>query len=123
MRGFDSCDLIKFNDGHYGERSYLFLLWAIRDRFSRRRLSRCLRPRPRPLMPRPRFATRRSDFMDAFNKGDAKTVADQWAKDGDYFDETGERTSGREAIQKNTMRSSPRTLRRKSTSRSMRFAK
>jgi uncharacterized protein (TIGR02246 family) len=39
-------------------------------------------------------------FVDAFNKGDAKTVAALWAEDGDYIDEMGDRTSGRESIQK-----------------------
>lgn len=39
-------------------------------------------------------------FVDAFNKGDAKAVAALWAEGGDYVDESGERTSGREAIQK-----------------------
>ena len=39
-------------------------------------------------------------FVDGFNKGDAKAVAALWAEDGDYLDETGERTSGREAIEK-----------------------
>ncbi len=39
-------------------------------------------------------------FVDAFNKGDAKLVAALWTEDGSYVDETGERTNGREAIQK-----------------------
>lgn len=39
-------------------------------------------------------------FVDAFNKGDAKLVAALWAEDGDYVDESGERTTGRDAIQK-----------------------
>lgn len=39
-------------------------------------------------------------FVDAFDKGDAKAVAALWAEDGDYVDESGERTIGREAIQK-----------------------
>lgn len=41
-----------------------------------------------------------NQFADAFNKGDAKAVAALWAQDGDYIDEAGERTSGRDAIQK-----------------------
>jgi uncharacterized protein (TIGR02246 family) len=39
-------------------------------------------------------------YVDAFNKGDAKTVAGLWAEDGDYVDETGKGVSGRDAIQK-----------------------
>lgn len=39
-------------------------------------------------------------FADAFNRGDAKALAAQWARDGDYTDEAGERFVGREAIEK-----------------------
>ena len=39
-------------------------------------------------------------FVDAFSKGDAKGVAALWADDGEYVDASGERTNGREAIQK-----------------------
>ncbi len=39
-------------------------------------------------------------FADAFNKGDAKAIAALWTEDGDFVDEAGERTVGREAIGK-----------------------
>jgi uncharacterized protein (TIGR02246 family) len=39
-------------------------------------------------------------FVEAFNRRDAKSVALLWTEDGNYIDETGQRTSGREAIQK-----------------------
>jgi uncharacterized protein (TIGR02246 family) len=38
-------------------------------------------------------------FVAAFNKGDAKAVAALWTPDGDYVDELGELSSGREAIE------------------------
>jgi uncharacterized protein (TIGR02246 family) len=38
-------------------------------------------------------------FVDAFEKGDAKTVAAFWAEDGDYVDLTGRRLQGRPAIE------------------------
>jgi uncharacterized protein (TIGR02246 family) len=40
------------------------------------------------------------DYEKAFNGGDAKAVADFWAKDGEFVDETGRQFSGREAIEK-----------------------
>jgi uncharacterized protein (TIGR02246 family) len=43
---------------------------------------------------------RRAAFIEAFNKGDAKTVASFWAPDADYVDETGHEYKGREAIEK-----------------------
>jgi uncharacterized protein (TIGR02246 family) len=39
-------------------------------------------------------------FIDAFQRGDAKTLAAFWAPDGDYTDETGHNVKGREALQK-----------------------
>ena len=39
-------------------------------------------------------------FIDAFQRGDAKTLAGFWARDGDYTDETGHNVKGREALQK-----------------------
>ena len=38
-------------------------------------------------------------FVDAFNRGDAKTVAELWAADGDYIDESGRKFQGRAAIE------------------------
>ena len=38
-------------------------------------------------------------FVDAFEKGDPKTVAAFWAEDGDYVDLTGRRLQGRPAIE------------------------
>jgi uncharacterized protein (TIGR02246 family) len=37
-------------------------------------------------------------FTDAFDRGDAKAVADLWSADGDYIDENGQRVRGRDAI-------------------------
>jgi uncharacterized protein (TIGR02246 family) len=39
-------------------------------------------------------------FVAAFNKHDAKAVAALWAADGDYLDETGTLSTGRDAIEK-----------------------
>jgi uncharacterized protein (TIGR02246 family) len=39
-------------------------------------------------------------FVAAFNKGDAKTLAAFWTPDGDFTDELGHKTVGREAIEK-----------------------
>jgi uncharacterized protein (TIGR02246 family) len=41
-----------------------------------------------------------AQFVAAFNKHDAKAVAALWAPDGDYLDETGTLSAGREAIEK-----------------------
>lgn len=38
-------------------------------------------------------------FTDAYNSGDAKAIAKLWTIDGDYVDEAGVRTVGREAIE------------------------
>ncbi|WP_299468812.1 SgcJ/EcaC family oxidoreductase [uncultured Gimesia sp.] len=38
------------------------------------------------------------EFVKAFNHRDANAIADMWAEDGDYIDETGTRYAGREAI-------------------------
>lgn len=40
------------------------------------------------------------EFVAAFNQGDARAVAAQWALEGEYVDEAGQRFVGREAIQK-----------------------
>jgi uncharacterized protein (TIGR02246 family) len=39
-------------------------------------------------------------FIEAFGKGDAKTLAAFWTPDGDYTDQTGRQLKGREAIEK-----------------------
>src|SRR5262245_56516950 len=39
-------------------------------------------------------------FAAAFDKGDAKAVAEFWAEDGDYTDQSGKRLKGRAAIEK-----------------------
>ena len=39
-------------------------------------------------------------FAEAFNKADAAAIAALWSEDGDYVEESGERTKGRTAIQK-----------------------
>ena len=39
-------------------------------------------------------------FANAFNSGDAKAIAAQWTKDGDYTNEAGIEFNGREAIEK-----------------------
>jgi uncharacterized protein (TIGR02246 family) len=39
-------------------------------------------------------------FETAFEKGDAKAIAALWTEDGDYVNEEGQSTAGREAIQK-----------------------
>jgi uncharacterized protein (TIGR02246 family) len=39
------------------------------------------------------------EFVAAFNGGDAPAVAALWTSNGDYIDEQGQRTSGREAIE------------------------
>jgi uncharacterized protein (TIGR02246 family) len=39
-------------------------------------------------------------FVEAFHKGDAKAVAAFWTADGDYTDESGKLSKGREAIEK-----------------------
>ena len=38
-------------------------------------------------------------FADAFNRGDAKALAEFWTADGEYIDETGNVSSGRKAIE------------------------
>jgi uncharacterized protein (TIGR02246 family) len=43
---------------------------------------------------------RAQDFIAAFERGDAKTVAAFWTENGDYVDETGREYKGRAAIQK-----------------------
>jgi uncharacterized protein (TIGR02246 family) len=42
---------------------------------------------------------RSKKLIDAFNKGDAKTIASFWTEDGDYMDEGGRRIQGRAAIE------------------------
>jgi uncharacterized protein (TIGR02246 family) len=43
---------------------------------------------------------RAEGFIEAFQKGDAKSVAAFWTPDGDYTDQTGKHLKGRDAIQK-----------------------
>ena len=46
------------------------------------------------------IAKNAEDFIAAFHKGDAKTLAGFWTKDGDYTDQSGHRLVGREAIER-----------------------
>lgn len=39
-------------------------------------------------------------FVEAFNKGDAQAVASLWTENGDYIDDSGNRFTGRAAIEK-----------------------
>lgn len=43
---------------------------------------------------------RAQGFAAAFDKGDAKAIAEFWAEDGDYTDQNGKQLKGRAAIQK-----------------------
>jgi uncharacterized protein (TIGR02246 family) len=43
---------------------------------------------------------RAQEFIDAFNRGDAKAVAGFWVPDGDYVDPAGRHIKGRAAIEK-----------------------
>jgi uncharacterized protein (TIGR02246 family) len=43
---------------------------------------------------------RAQQFIEAFDKGDAKAVAGFWTADGDYIDPSGRQFKGREAIEK-----------------------
>jgi uncharacterized protein (TIGR02246 family) len=43
---------------------------------------------------------RAQEFIDAFNKGDARAVAAFWMPDAEYTDQVGHQTRGRDAIQK-----------------------
>src|SRR5262245_3768726 len=43
---------------------------------------------------------RAKEFIEAFNKGDAKAVAAFWTPDGDYVDQVGRHIKGRAAIEK-----------------------
>src|SRR5262249_10117642 len=49
-----------------------------------------------------REAIRKSayDFVQAFEKGDAKAIAALWTEQGEYHDESGEMLHGRAAIEK-----------------------
>jgi uncharacterized protein (TIGR02246 family) len=40
------------------------------------------------------------EFVEAFNKGNAKAIAALWTEDGDLIDESGRRLAGRDAIEK-----------------------
>ena len=44
--------------------------------------------------------TSAQQFVDAFNKGDALAIAALWTEDGEFIDEQGIRTVGRQAIEK-----------------------
>jgi uncharacterized protein (TIGR02246 family) len=46
------------------------------------------------------IAKNAQDFIAAFEKGDAKTLAGFWSKDGDYTDPSGRELKGRDAIEK-----------------------
>lgn len=48
----------------------------------------------------PGKSKRAQAFLEAFNKGDAKAVAEFWTPEGDYVDEVGHRYKGRTAIEK-----------------------
>ena len=39
------------------------------------------------------------EFTEAFNRGDAKAIAELWTADGEYVDESGRNYTGREAIE------------------------
>jgi uncharacterized protein (TIGR02246 family) len=43
---------------------------------------------------------RAQEFIDAFNKGDARAIAAFWMPDAEYTDQVGHQTKGRDAIQK-----------------------
>jgi uncharacterized protein (TIGR02246 family) len=43
---------------------------------------------------------RAKEFIAAFNRGDAKSVAGFWVADGNYVDQVGRQTKGREALEK-----------------------
>src|SRR6185369_16707217 len=43
---------------------------------------------------------RAQEFIEAFNKGDARAVAGFWVPDGDYVDPVGRHIKGRAAIEK-----------------------
>ena len=45
------------------------------------------------------FQDRAAALIQAFNKGDAKAVAEFWSPDGDYIDEQGHHYQGRKAIE------------------------
>jgi len=48
-------------------------------------------------------------FVEAFQKGDPKAVAAFWTPDGDYVDPNGRVLQGRQAIEKTSRTSLPRT--------------
>jgi uncharacterized protein (TIGR02246 family) len=50
--------------------------------------------------PAPGKGKRAQEFIEAFNKGDAKTLAGFWVPEGDYTDEIGRHYKGRAAIEK-----------------------
>jgi uncharacterized protein (TIGR02246 family) len=50
--------------------------------------------------PAPGKGKRAQEFIDAFNKGDAQTLANFWVAEGDYTDEIGRHYKGRAAIEK-----------------------
>jgi len=57
-------------------------------------------PRDAPAEEAPGKGKRAQEFIAAFNKGDAKTVAGFWTPDGDYVDQDGRTIKGRDAIEK-----------------------
>ena len=48
----------------------------------------------------PGHGKRAQEFIDAFNRGDAKTVASFWTENGDYIDQEGRQVKGRTALEK-----------------------
>ena len=48
-------------------------------------------------------------FVGAFDKGDAQAVAAFWTPDGDYIDQTGRLSKGREAMKRPFRSSSQKT--------------
>jgi uncharacterized protein (TIGR02246 family) len=48
----------------------------------------------------PGHGKRAQEFIDAFNRGDAKTVASFWMENGDYIDQEGHQVKGRAALEK-----------------------
>jgi uncharacterized protein (TIGR02246 family) len=69
---------------------------------SRSELVRLTQSGPENSLPKPGPAKgkRAQEFIAAFEKGDAKAVAEFWTENGDYTDENGREYKGRPAIQK-----------------------
>jgi uncharacterized protein (TIGR02246 family) len=64
------------------------------------RQDQVLRADPAKVAVEPGKGKRADEFIAAFNKGDAKAVAEFWLPDGDYIDQSGREIKGRAAIEK-----------------------